>query len=110
VKSPDNGREQERTTADPRSGDALTRLMEMAAEVPQWQTVARSDLGEVTITLDGSGRLTRLEISPVAHRDLSRERLELLVVEAVTKGYAEIELALEQRTMSILDGLDPDFA
>ena len=82
-----------------------TKMTELQQSLESTQLTATSGGGMVTATVDGKGRIKRIQIDPTCVDARDVEMLEDLVLAAVTEAQSKAQAAYEQEMRRATGGL-----
>ncbi len=81
------------------------RMTEMQSELETLECIGTSGAGLVTVTLNGKGVMTALNIDPSMVKPDEAEILEDLIVAAHTDAKAKVESQLQEKMKDLTGGL-----
>ncbi|WP_208440271.1 YbaB/EbfC family nucleoid-associated protein [Bartonella raoultii] len=87
------------------------KMQQMQEELAKIQVIGTAGGGLVNVTLNGKNIITAIQIDPSLLTPEEAEVLEDLIMAAYNEARAKIEVAIEEKTKSIMAGipLPPNF-
>ena len=86
--------------------DMQAKMETMQAEMAGIEVTGQSGAGLVSLTINGKGEMTALEIDPSLIKPDDTEILEDLIVAAHRDAKAKADAAIQQKTQELMGGLN----